>query len=433
MKEKRNIDAGMIVQSNSRLMGLARQLDFPMTSIDIIDNILPALAEQVGLVGISQEQTQVLFTGIGDEVASVDNAAGVRRHADGSEIPKYVVLKEEFNEVPKVLFLVANARTADNLLGLIGLAEEYKRQGVEKVVAVFNDFPDEREETAMSILAGTGDVNEELIRDATQMVNEEIVRIASQMGIELPELTQGFMNSVIKRIMKEKRNIDAGMIVQPHSKRSIELLARLGFSMIPIDALPFLMAHAGFDQIPQSQRIVTGPDKGRRNAARRWAYTLQCPLASADKTRARMKDGYPTVKFPPKALEHMGEHDCILVAGDDEIRLAGTLFEIAKAAKEAGAKELRVFVVKLFAAGRAVERLQHPLITQIITTDAVEPLSDVSPIADKLKIIRLGPEIRALAGYLMNHLVPGDDEDWLRDPDQTETLLEQDLTIERYD
>ncbi|GAF97370.1 unnamed protein product, partial [marine sediment metagenome] len=77
------------------------------------------------LAKIPPENSQLLFTGIGGGVAGTEGSPKIYKFGDGSEIPGLLNL-EDFGEIPELLFLVASAKSADNVLGLKGMARELK-------------------------------------------------------------------------------------------------------------------------------------------------------------------------------------------------------------------------------------------------------------------------------------------------------------------
>lgn len=343
-----------------------------------------------------------LFTGIGGAVAAGRESRDlIRRFPDGAVIPRYLDLKREFGCIPLILFLVASLRDAADVIALRGLAREYKEQGVGQIIAVLTALYHERQDHKFYDKMG------KLIQEVTSL--EDTVEI-----------------------LAERRYIDGVLLIQPHSKRPIDLGLRNGIPILPIDPFNLLFHEAGFNQIAEQKRFVMGPDKGRRDTARRTAFLLKCPQASAEKTRARLRDGYPEISIPKPTLDYIKANKCVVYAVDDEIRQGGTLYELAEALQGI-ASELRVCVTKLFAAGRAVQRLQHSFITEIISTNAVAPINDLAPIKDKLRIIRLEPQIEKLIEYLQKKLTDRNNPKWLGSLEETGTYLELDLRVERYD
>ena len=221
-------------------------------------------------VGASSE---IVFTGLGGAVAGDE---GVRRFKDGALIPSYIDFEQD---VPQVIFLVASALNSRHVVSLRGLSRTYKEKGVGAVIAVLTALDHERQDH----------------------------RFPDEDGNPIPEVTL-LKDSV--EILADRSYIDGGLIVQPHSWRPVELGLRNDFPLLSIDAFDLLMENSGLKEIPNP--FVMGPDKGRRDEARRLAEWLQCPVASADKTRARLKEGYPTLYIDKAILDYIGRHKIML-------------------------------------------------------------------------------------------------------------------------
>lgn len=146
-------------------------------------------------------------------------------------------------------------------------------------------------------------------------------------------------------------------------------------------------------------------------------------------------------------------YDCLY--RDDEIRDAGTMGAIA-ADLEGFTDDLRIIAVKAimspgveprkiirggelvdvapkddWMASSAVEKLNLPWVREILITDAVQPLTDLAPIANKIRVISLRPHIESLIEYLKHNWMPLS-ENWMRDPAQTGTLLSLNLSVEKH-
>lgn len=348
-------------------------------------------------------RSEILFTGLGGGVAAIETSPYIRRFKDGSEIPSYFDLEREFGQVPELLFLVASLKDSKNVIGLRGLARTYKEQGVKGVVVVLTSLDHERQDH--------------------QFYDEE----------NQPILEATLLKDVIE-ILEDRGYIDGGLVIQPHSLRPVEIGLRSDFPLLPIDAFDFLMEAARLNEIDNP--FVMGPDKGRKDEAKRMAVWLKCPVASASKKRARLLDGYPTLFIDQAVLDYIRKNQCNVIAADDEIREGGTLGELGKAL-DGVANSLTVCVVKPVFAGdeevTAVDHLNQDIITRVIVTDAVEPLIDVAPIRHKLEVISLQPEISQLVDHLRTNLTRPNDLGWLTNPSQTGTLLKLDLSIERYE
>lgn len=341
-----------------------------------------------------------VYTGIGGAPGE-NSSVELRQFGDRSLVAPYVDLEKTLGHVPKILYLLASPLNADHIINLAGLARTYKEQGVKKIIVVLTALAHERQDH--------------------QFIGAD----------NLPMLQVTTLKDVIQTLAQ---HIDGGLLIQPHSLRPVELGIRYGLPLLPID--PFKMMMHGVNLNPQVSGFVLGPDKGRRDDGRMAASWLGWPMASATKTRDREGDGTPKVIIPPQALRFIKEHNCTVFVFDDEIREGGTIGGLARAL-DGYASGMVVSAVKPILAGNgrmsAIDHLNHPLIKRVVVTDAVRPLTDTTPIHDKLVVLPLEPEIHKLVDYLQRNLVNPKDPDWLRDPDQTGTLLRLDLSIEQIE
>lgn len=368
---------------------------------------------------VPPEKMTALFTGIGGGVADENKMGWVTVHGDGSEVPGYINLKEKLGHVPELLFLIASTRTTENLNGLVGVAREYKTQGVRGIIAVLTAFPHERQDH--KFLGENG----KIIQEVTTL-KETIKTLAAPDYIKRED---GYVY---------ERPIDAALGLQLHSLRPVDLANMWEFPLIPLDLFDFLFFNADLDKIPREQLFIVGPDKGRKNIARRLASMMGIPYAEATKKRRREDDGYPELRLPQEALDYIKEHNCIVVTFDDEIREGGTMGELAELLADY-AQELRIYVVKgIMASNRegtktAIDHLlEHSLITQVMITDAVKPINSTEPIAAKLKQVSLALSIEGLIDYLKYNLIKQGDPEWLK-LEETGILFRPDYSIEKYD
>ncbi|MBI5620100.1 hypothetical protein HY950_04015 [Candidatus Gottesmanbacteria bacterium] len=339
-----------------------------------------------------------VYTGIGGAPGGNKNIE-VTGFGDRSIVAPCLDLEATLGRIPKILLLPASPLTADHILNLSGLARTYKEQGVKKVVVLLTSLAHERQDHVFPGADGK------------------------------PRLQVTTLKDVMEQL---SLHCDAGILVQPHSLRSIELGLRYEFPLLPIDPFKFMMHHINVKNYQNGFSL--GPDKGRKDEGRMAAAWLGWPMGSAMKTRDREHGGKPKITIPPEVLTYIQAHNCTVFVYDDEVREGGTIGALA-AALDGYAKEMIVAAVKpIFASNgekSAVEHLAHPLISRVIITDAIRPLTDVAPIAHKLEVIPLEPDIRAIAEYLQGHLVEPNNSDWLRNSQETGTLLRLDLSIER--
>lgn len=339
-----------------------------------------------------------LHTGIGGAPGG-NSTIELRQFGDGSLVAPYIDLEKSLGRVPKILYLPASPLHADHVINLTGLARTYKEQGVKKVIVLLTALAHEREDHQFTGTDG------------------------------LPILQVTTLKDVIKTLAQY---VDGGLLIQPHSLRPVELGIRYGLPLLPIDPFKFMMHGINLD--PKISGFVLGPDKGRKDDGRMAASWLGWPMASATKTRDREGDGTPKLHIFPQVLSYIKEHNCIVYIYDDEVREGGTIGGLARAL-DGYASGMIVSAVKTIFAGNgrmtAIDHLRHPLIQRVVVTDAVRPLTDVTPIRDKLEIIPLEPELRKLVGYLQKNLINPGDPEWLRDSKETGTILRLDLSIEQ--
>lgn len=343
--------------------------------------------------------SEIIYSGIGG--APGENAGVfVRKHGDGLMTPPYVDLKKTYGRIPKIVFLPASLTTADHLIGLRSVARHYKEQGVGTIIAILTSLVHERQDHRFS-------------HDGKPIL--EVTTLEDVIDI----LTGG--------------DIAGGIINQPHSLRSVELAWYHKFPLLPVDAFPFLVHGANLREILNP--FILGPDKGRKDEAQILATTLHCPMGSAIKERARLADGSAKMTIPDRLLSYIKNHHSTVIVNDDEIREGTTIGGLAHEL-EGYASGMVVCVVKpIFAplldgTTTAMDYLKLPIIKRIVVTDAVRPLTDCSPIQQKLEVLPLQPEIERLVAHLKHNFIQPENSDWLRNPDETGSLLRLDLSVE---
>lgn len=368
---------------------------------------------------LASESSEIIFTGIGGAVAS-DNGSEVSIHGDGSKIPSYVDLKEEYGKVPKVLFLVASPKEVDDINGLDGVAEEYKNQGVEKIIVMMTSLAHERQDHKFRGEDG------------------EIIK-------------QPITLRPVIRTMANSEFIDGGLLFGGHSMQAIEIAEEMDWPLLPMDTFDFMVEESGVRQIDNP--MVFGLDKGRKNEALRLAAKLGCPFVVADKSRARVGDengdGEPTMWIHMKALVYALQNNCTAVSLDDEIREAGTT-SVQRKYLAPWVDRLVIVALKGFfaksqidtaAEKTAAERLAEEVPKmggfekeELIISDAVEPLTVLGPVENKLTIVKMREQLDKTFKYLKENLVPNDangNEDWLREQ-KDGLLVRLDIAKEVY-
>ena len=139
-----------------------------------------------------------------------------------------------------------------------------------------------------------------------------------------------------------------------------------GFFSVPVDhltAIGVLAEHfRGSDLI---DTVVVSPDLGNAKTATQFARLLGLPVAAGSKQR--MADD--KVVIDSIVGDVAGKRAIVL---DDEIATGGSIVELLDRLKELGCVEASVACTHGLFAGKAVERLRdHPMITEVVTTDTV--------------------------------------------------------------
>ena len=144
-----------------------------------------------------------------------------------------------------------------------------------------------------------------------------------------------------------------------------------GFFSVPVDhltAIGVLAEHfRGRDLI---DTVVVSPDLGNAKTATQFARLLGLPVAAGSKQR--MADD--KVVIDSIVGDVAGKRAIVL---DDEIATGGSIVELLDRLKELGCAEASVACTHGLFAGKAVERLRdHPMITEVVTTDTVPQPKD---------------------------------------------------------
>jgi ribose-phosphate pyrophosphokinase len=160
-----------------------------------------------------------------------------------------------------------------------------------------------------------------------------------------------------------------------------------GFFDVPVDELSAvdLLADALREGGADGLTIVT--DLGFARRARLLAERLGAPLAIVEKRRDQSDNR-------AQVLNVIGE-----VAGrrvlivDDEIDTAGTLLEIVRAVREAGAGEIRACATHGVFSGEAIARIEESPLVEVLVTDTIPLPSGTS--SSKIRRVSVAPLLAA--------------------------------------
>lgn len=156
-----------------------------------------------------------------------------------------------------------------------------------------------------------------------------------------------------------------------------------GFFDIPSDNLDLMPLYAENILNKKLKNIVfVSPDVGGVARTRALANVLHAPIAIIDKRRP---------EHGVAAVEHViGDiKDKTAVLVDDMIDTAGTITKAASTLEKHGAKDVYVLATHPVLSEPAVERLQHSVIKEIITTNTIELPKEKK--IKKISVISIAP------------------------------------------
>jgi len=141
-----------------------------------------------------------------------------------------------------------------------------------------------------------------------------------------------------------------------------------GFFSVPVDHLTAIGVLADhYRGADLADTIVVSPDLGNAKTATQFARLLGLPVAAGSKQR--LADD--RVVIDAIVGDVAGRRAIVL---DDEIATGGSIVELLDRLKDFGCTEASVACTHGLFAGRAVERLRdHPMISEVVTTDTVPP------------------------------------------------------------
>ena len=159
-----------------------------------------------------------------------------------------------------------------------------------------------------------------------------------------------------------------------------------GFFDIPMDHLTALTTLADYFRGKDIQNgVIVAPDVGRAKLAEKYAEILRLPLAIMHKRRNGV-DGQD-VEFVELVGDVKGKTPIII---DDEIATGGSIYQQAQALAEAGAEPAYVSIAHAVLVGPALERLEHPSIREVVTTDTI-PVPAEKQLGGKIKVLSIAP------------------------------------------
>jgi len=126
--------------------------------------------------------------------------------------------------------------------------------------------------------------------------------------------------------------------------------------------------------------IVLSPDSGGVERAKQFANYFQIDLGFTYKTRPQDNVS--------KVLAFVGDvKDKNVLIVDDIVDTAGTLIEVAKQAKERGAKKVFVCVTHAVLSGNAIQKINDSVIDRMYVSNSISH----EALPDKIRVIDIGP------------------------------------------
>jgi ribose-phosphate pyrophosphokinase len=144
-----------------------------------------------------------------------------------------------------------------------------------------------------------------------------------------------------------------------------------GFFSVPVDhlsALGVLAEHYRDQDLDNC--VVVSPDLGNAKTATHFSRLLGLPVAAGSKQR--LADDQVVIEAIVGDVE--GKRAIVL---DDEIATGGSIVELLDKLADLGCRSASVACTHGLFVGKAVDRLRnHPMITEVVTTDTVPPPTD---------------------------------------------------------
>lgn len=190
---------------------------------------------------------------------------------------------------------------------------------------------------------------------------------------------------------------DRIITVEPHSPETIRYFSQE--KKIPVVAFSpwqfltdvFLMKRG---TNVNDNLVVIGPDQGRASAATKIGAHLNVPLVSLEKTRNPVTGDVTVKPLTEEQRQILWRKE--IVSYDDVITSGSTLEKILAELEKANIKCLYVLACHGVFCGEAVKKMSHLLIEKIFLTDSRQPVNDLSPLGDKVRVIPLWPFLESI-------------------------------------
>jgi ribose-phosphate pyrophosphokinase len=176
-----------------------------------------------------------------------------------------------------------------------------------------------------------------------------------------------------------------------------------GFFDIPVDHLTALDVIADYIRKKNlTNLIVVSPDAGRATTAEKLANVLDAPFAIMIKKRTAHNEAVIT--------HVIGDVEgCTPIIIEDLIDTGNTIVNVVESLQERGAQNAIICATHAVFSAKAIERLQHPFIQEVVITDSIyvpevhsnkfRVLSIAPLLSDAIRIINEGGSISSLFKY----------------------------------
>jgi len=279
----------------------------------------------------SGSKSQYLATRIADKANQPLGNLEVLRFSDGEFQP---VINESIRG--SVFFIIQSTfPPSDNLMELLMIVDAAKRASARYIIAVIPYFGFARQDR----------------KDRPR------VAIGAKLVADLLE-TAG-VNRVITM------DLHAGQIQ--------------GFFNIPVDHLSSSVIFYNYiESLNLDNLTFASPDVGSTNRARIFAQHFNAGLVICDKHRKR-----PNEIASMTVIGDVANQNVIIV--DDLVDTAGTLCNAAQLLMDNGAKSVRALITHPVMSGKAYERIEESILTELVICDTI-PLNSNKP-TSKIKVL----------------------------------------------
>ncbi|MCZ6679550.1 MAG: ribose-phosphate pyrophosphokinase [Candidatus Poribacteria bacterium] len=160
-----------------------------------------------------------------------------------------------------------------------------------------------------------------------------------------------------------------------------------GFFNIPTDHLTAVTTLTHYFKDEQIDNgVIVAPDAGRVKLAEKYTDMLELPLALMHKRRSGAGGGQ--VETAGIIGDVAGRTPIIV---DDEIATGGTIYQQVIALQSAGANPAYISITHPVLVGSALERLSHPAIQEVVTTNTIPVPQEKQRMNDKIRVLSIAP------------------------------------------